>query len=607
MTDSHKPMPDDQALINIIKKSKIFSQIDEEACKALLPRFEKIHISQEETLFEQGQPSDSLYILVEGHLMAILNTAKGKQKIIGAIERGETVGELGALSNQPRSLSVKATTNCLLLKLTRSQFESFAKEHPAVMFYIIDLIISRSQNIIRLFSKKKLYKHIAVIQGNDQAPIEKFMSMLNENIAAHDNVILIEDTPEELDLSEVIDEAERYGKIVIFNLKPENLPSLEDRLNHIGEIFVVIQGDHPSKFSEFALTMLGSYRMPTIAQPELVLLHNDNVVMPKNTIYWLKQAKFTLHHHIRVNQHADYQRLLRIMTGTAIGLVLGGGGSKGWVSIGSLKAILEAKVPIDIIGGTSVGALVGAAYAMTLSYDQTYEILRSLTEVANNPFMPQNFTWPLISLLSSEKPTSKLQELFGEIQIEDFWLPFFAVSSNLTSGKEAIHLSGSAWQNLRATMALPGIVPPMVMDGQMHVDGGLLNNLPVDHMRTLIGNESTVIAVSLSDFVENKQRYNFPPILPFRVGLLKRLRLGYKQYTFPPYFYTFLNALLLGSSSKEKANRMMADIVVCPNLNKYRALQISTKRIRSLVDIGYKSTQEELASWNFFPLNENPP
>src|SRR5690606_39131356 len=147
-----------------------------------------------------------------------------------------------------------------------------------------------------------------------------------------------------------------------------------------------------------------------ITQINLAIIHPNESEGVQNTAHWLKQGPFTLHHHLLMDDNSDYQRLLRIMTDTAVGLVLGGGGNKGWICMGAMKALLEAKIPIDIIGGTSVGALVAACYAKTLSYEKSFEIFKELTVVTDEPFGLKNFSWPLISLLSSKKPTERLKE-----------------------------------------------------------------------------------------------------------------------------------------------------------------------------------------------------
>jgi NTE family protein len=585
-------------LVSVIHSSRIFSTVDRAACEKLLPRLEKIILLQGNILFEQGDPSDSLYILIDGQLVSMLLTPEGKQKIVGTIEKGETVGELGAISNQPRSSTIRATANCKLLKLSRNEFDEFSKENPGFITRVIDLIITRSQNTLKLMSQKKLYQHIAIIQGTENTNLDKFLQKLKENFKTSNRYILL-DSPVDTNLFRAIEQAEEKHQIVFFKLDPKKLAELGSKLNHLGGVLVVADADSSGRLSQFALDLLSRHQTPFATQYDLVLLHDDKTTLPHGTMNWLGQANFTLHHHLRMNDDLGYQRIIRFMKGTAYGLVLGGGGSKGWVGLGAIKALLDAGIPIDAIGGTSVGAMVGACYITAQDYDATYLSFKKIIDSLHNPFSWRNLTWPLISIFSMQKATLCAKDLFSNKQIEDMWLPFFSIACNLSTGKETVHRQGSLWKKIRATSSLPGIAPPLVLKGELYVDGGLMNNLPVDCMRAMLGEDSTIIAISLMGKTDKIIHYNFPPALPFRVGLLKKLGLGYKDYTFPPFFNTFLQSLLIGSSTKEKINQLASDILICPDLSPFRSLEIDENKIQPMIEIGYTEMQEALKSFKF--------
>lgn len=578
----------DYNLINLIQKTPLFSKLDEAACQSLLPYLEHFTLKQGEILFHQGDPSDSLYILLDGQLIATLAMHSDEpKKIIGTIEKGETVGELGALSNQPRALGLHAAIDSQLLKFPRAHFHEFIKTHPAIISHIIEIIINRSQNTIKLISQKKLYQHVAVIRGNDSVSLDTLMVKLRKNFPDDNHFILIEKV---LNNAEILQKIENEGKSAVFILDLDNITSLRSILNHIGGVYIVVNGDKSSKLSSFALDILQKSKTPFATQYELILLHDDSLDMPQGTRTWLDQAQFTLHHHIRMNDDSGYQKLWRFMRGKAVGLVLGGGGVKGWVSVGAIKSLEENNIPIDMIGGTSAGSALGACYARDLSYEKARKTYQIIAEPGNNPFVLKNFTWPFISLLSAKKVTEVLQETFGNLCIEDLWMYYFAVSSNLNKSKEHVHKTGYVWKCIRSSVAIPGIIPPMVIEDELHYDGGLLNNLPVDVMRTLMGNDSTIIAVSLSRENNAPQKYYFPPAIPFRVGLLKKFRLGYHNYIFPPFLNTFIKALLLGASTKERINQLKANVLIAPDLSDYNALDLTFKKIDQLTEIGYKST-----------------
>lgn len=587
-------------LISIIQKNKIFADIERQACENLIEKLISIQLNQGDVLFEQGQPSDCLYILAKGQMIASLETAEGNHKVIGSIDVGEIVGEFGVISKQPRSLTIRAIKDSILLKLTKTQFDAFCKENTKFITRIIDLIILRSQNSLKIISQNKLYKHVAIIKGDDSLFFDIFINKLKENFSDQYDLILHSDIEKEISVSHVFSAAESLNKSIIFILDENIFSKLQSELNHIGSVYIVVDGDNENKLSDFAFNILKKHKIlfTHANQFELVLLHNDSIKLASNTEHWLKQAEFTLHHHIRLNTTSDYQRLMRFMMGKVIGLVLGGGGNNGWVSLGAIKALVEAKFPIDIIGGSSVGSIAGSCYILNLDdYQKTEEVFEKLILSNENPFSLKNLTWPIISLISAQRPTQILQGVYKNILIEDLLLPFFAVTSNLSSGKEVVFRYGKLWEALRASVSMPGIAPPMVIDGELYLDGGLVNNLPVDDMRNLLGNDSTIIAVSLTNSREFNSKYHFPPILPFRVGFFRRLKLAFYEYTFPSYFNTFVHAMLLGSSTKEKANQLAADILISPDLTQFKTLAFSSKNKNELIEIGYNETMQKIKEY----------
>lgn len=580
-------------ILNVMQNSRIFAGVDRAVCAALLPKLQKIHLKQGQTLFAQGDISDCLYIVIEGQLLATLLSRGGKQKMVGTVEEGETVGELGTLSHQPRTLTVRAAVDSLLLKFPRLEFENFCKEQSRFTAKVIELVIQRSQEAMKIVQRKKVYQHIAIIRGDEHVDFDKFICNLQKNLGNDAKFIFVNQDQNDHLLS-IIEKEEHEHISVIFILDQAHFENLRIKLTHIGGIYVVVDGDKKNVLDAFALKMLNRLHTPFTTQYELVLLHDDQTDKPKDTIHWLQQADFTLHHHIKMNDHSAYLRLLRFMKGQAIGVVLGGGGVKGWASLGALRAILEADIPIDAIGGTSAGSGLAACYASSLCYETTKKWYARIVDGARKSFGWREYTWPIISVLSARYTTDTLQEVFQEGNIEDLWLNYFSISANLNTNSEVIHRKGLIWEAVRATAALPGIAPPVVIDGELHFDGGLINNLPVDQMRNLLGDDAYIFAVSLTRKSKTMPKYHFPSKIPFRIALLKKLGLGYKNYEFPPFFNTFIQAMLIGSEFKEKLNQRRADVAIQPDLSKFKPLDFDIKKIETMVNIGYQEMREQL-------------
>ena len=323
---------------------------------------------------------------------------------------------------------------------------------------------------------------------------------------------------------------------------------------------------------------------------ELILLHQEDVEQITNTRRWLINGDFNLHHHMRINNEDDFNRIIRFMLGKAHVLVLGGGGSKAVIHLGVIKALLENEIPIDAIAGTSAGAGIAACYALALNYSRTLILADKLIDASVQSLSIRNLTWPIVSLFSSNPISKVLKNIMGTERIEDLLIPYFAVSSDITDNRLVIHRNGLIWEAIRSSAAVPGIFSPLVRDGKLNFDGGLLNNLPVDVMRDIIGNGHTIVASSVSRKSKHAQKYQFPPVLTLWQTILSKLRIAHRDYIFPSYFETFFECLLVGSYAYEDRNCLEADILIRPNLTGFKTFSCDKKHKDMLIEIGYKET-----------------
>jgi NTE family protein/lysophospholipid hydrolase len=204
------------------------------------------------------------------------------------------------------------------------------------------------------------------------------------------------------------------------------------------------------------------------------------------------------YHHLRAGRPGDVARLARMITGTGCGLVLGGGGARGLAHLGVVRALEEAGVPVDVVGGTSMGAIVAALCARGMD---DAERVRRMTAVARHGRRLITPTLPLLALSAGRYLDHILTEHLTDVPIEDLPLRFYCVSANLTRAEEVVHERGPLWAAVRASLALPGIFPPVYAAGDLLIDGGAMNNLPADLMRGRVAS-GTIVAVDVSPEVE---------------------------------------------------------------------------------------------------------
>jgi NTE family protein len=271
-------------------------------------------------------------------------------------------------------------------------------------------------------------------------------------------------------------------------------------------------------------------------------------------------------------------------------VVLSGGGARGFAHIGVVRALREAGIPVDLVGGTSMGAIMGAGVAFGWDHAEMIERFRRAF-VQTNPL--SDFTLPLVSLVSGRKVGRLLRHEFGEVPIEDLPLPFFCVSSNLTSGRLAVHQHGSLWRWLRASLAIPGVLPPVFHGGEVFVDGGAMNNLPVDVMREL--GRGPVVGVDVGSdrtFGAELDSVEMPPLWQWTSWLRGRKRR-------PNILQILWRAGMVNSAAATAGQRGQTDLLLQPPLAEIDLLD--WKSFERAIDIGYRHACERLAQDHGLP------
>jgi predicted acylesterase/phospholipase RssA len=271
-----------------------------------------------------------------------------------------------------------------------------------------------------------------------------------------------------------------------------------------------------------------------------------------------------------------------------------------------LRALRDHAIPVDCIGGTSSGAIAAAFYALELDYDRAEELARQ-GSVKKRIF---DYTLPLTSLLASAKVTSLLQSLLGESCIEDLWVPFFCVSSNLSRAAAQVHEQGPLWLAVRASSAIPGIFSPVLDQGMVSppppcvqqraagydvlVDGGI-NNFPVDILRQQ-HQPGFVIGVDLSPSSASFQGYDFGPSLFGWRLLWQRLNPFTRRLRAPSLMSLLTRTIDVQSIANMRTKERLVDLLIKPD-----AGQIGLDDYDSFDEanaIGYQATCAALAGWD---------
>lgn len=446
----------------------LFAGLDGEALRTLAQQLVEVRLPGGSTLFEQGSAADGLYVLRSGQLAAFRGRGMTRQWL-GSIRPGEAVGEMALLSGRPRSAQVVALRDSTLWRLDRSAFDELLLRHPRAALELARTAFARMEASAQQRLRPRVPATLALLPQSPGVDVDALAASLAEALG-------------------------RYGPVACVrrsdSLEPARLSALED--GHAQVIYVggATADDWVAtcRRQADALLFVADSREATVgpaAQPSdderlrqrwLVLLHHG-LIRDGTASCW--RAHLAVDRHVHVRDGSDLDRLARMLVGRSVGVVFSGGGARGFAHLGVLRAFHEAGLSIDQVGGTSFGAIVAAAVAQEWGIEEMHARLKHCF-VENNPL--DDWTVPLVALTRGVKATELLKAEFGAAAIEDLPLPFYCVSANLSRGDAHTYQQGPLWLALRASIAIPGVLPPVFEGGEVLVDGGVINNLPADVM-----------------------------------------------------------------------------------------------------------------------------
>jgi NTE family protein len=466
-------------LRTVLDALPLFKGLDREILQAIAAEVEWLSLPGGSMLFAAGEPSDSMYVVLSGCLgVFAAATATDRRRFLGRIVAGDTAGEMGLISGRPRTASVTALRDTELARLSREAFDRVFRQHPEAMLRIAQLTVDRLESSqTRARGGPQGARTFTVLPQNIEVDAAGFASELVKALQEHGRTELVWSVRGATHTSHWFHVIEAANDFVVYVAEPG--PSAWTRLcvRQADALILLARADSaPAEWRG-----LSGQRDPatTTQRSELVLLHEGTITQGA-AARWLAAHPGIPHHHVTAPD--DVARIARLLTGRGVGIVFSGGGARGFAHIGIVKALHEAGIPTDLVGGTSMGAIMGAGVAERWSVAEMTERFRR-SFVATNPL--RDYTFPLFSLVTGRKVSTLLRREFGDITIEDLPLPFFCVSSNLTTGHSDVHKRGTLWRWLRASVAIPGVLPPVMSNGEVLVDGGTMNNLPVDAMREL--------------------------------------------------------------------------------------------------------------------------
>jgi NTE family protein len=495
--------PEPLSARELLRDLPLFRHLGDQALTELEGELEFFALGGGQTLFAAGEPSDALYVLKSGSLGAFRAGIDGVYKRVGVVAAGETVGELGLIVDQPRSATVRALRDSELLRLSRAGFEKLVARHPESMLFTARLAMRRllERSATGAMSAPRTF---ALLPHDPGVDARGFAEQLCNALGRFGECALIEAKTGLGQTSTWFSAIESRARFVVY-LGDASAGAWRDLCVRQADCLLLLANaaETPSAWPEAACQ---SADQAQYRPRHLILLHYGDIRLG-SAQRWLTDTALNQYHHVRRDE--DISRIARLLIGRSVGLVLSGGGARGFAHLGVIKALREAGIQIDSVGGTSIGGIIGAGVAADWSTEEMLYVYRKAF-VDGRPL--SDYTFPFVSLVRGRRVSRLLHEAFGERDISDLVLPFFCVSANLTIGKAQVHRQGPLWFWLRASCAIPGVLPPVFYHGQVYVDGAVINNLPVDVMRELGIGDVVAVDIGADDVLSsNVEEFALPP------------------------------------------------------------------------------------------------
>jgi len=462
-------------LLKALYASDFFSALPEDVLQDLVPRFEERAITSGERLMSRGERGDSLYLVRHGRLRTSITDERGISTTLGEVGKGEVVGEMALLTDQDRTADVDALRDSSLYRLSAEAFADLLAAQPELIRTCASVIVDRYKNSFNAPARDTLPATIAIISDVQTETYDWFVDTLAESLADYELVRVRESDLGDQDHAARLLDLEATNDIVLLNAGSHPTPWAQQCLRHADRVLVLGETNRSSAPLPLEVDEWASDRISHLDTIIAVVHHGI-----ANMTDWMGGRNPQTHQNVRFGKIEDVHRLGRRIAGTERVLVLSGGGARGLAHFGVLQVLAEHGMDYDVICGTSAGSLVAGAVSVN---EDAAQIMADIVDWLRTVKWKRDTTLPIVAMQSGELLAEGLKTLLGGEVIENLDRHFFAVSTNLTTGGTHVHDRGPILDAVRASIAVPGVFPPVNSSAGVLVDGGVVDNLPVAEAR----------------------------------------------------------------------------------------------------------------------------
>ena len=557
-------------------QSAVFRHLDAPALAALERELVWFCLPGGRPLFKEGEPADALYLVRSGSL----GLFGGPTELSQWLGPGDSVGEIGLVSGEPRRRTARALRDSELLRLDRRAFESLVARHPQAMLGVAQVAVDRLLKRERDAGTPFMPRTFAMLPVNTDVPARALAMQLAQALEAYGPSLVIDAALAAGRGSDWFAEREAQARFVIYLDTELDVAWRERCLRQADALLLPTLAAQPAQPWPEAAPL-----HPSRARHRprhLILLQPGRQPPLGSALRWRERFAGDLQHH-HIGHQGDVARLARLVSGHGRGLVLAGGGARGLAHLGALRALGEAGHVFDAIGGTSIGAIIGAGLACGWDIDTMTTTFRDAF-LRGKPL--SDWTLPLVALTRGHRTSVMLRSVFGALDIEDLSTPFFCVSTCLSGEGMSVHRHGPLWQWLRASCAIPGVLPPVLHQGRVYVDGALVDNLPTDVMADDGIAHITAVDIRAEITLATTAEEVFTP--PWWRVLMQKDA----DIMRPGIVSTLVRAAMVNSEGPSEHRRQRADLLLTPPLEHIGMLD--WKHWQAAVEAGYRHTCEVL-------------
>ena len=590
--------------LDLMKTHACFQGLEEDALAEIAEHMEVVRYKPNEYVHEPNTPVTHIYFVVEGTLKATHRDLHGNEKVLGLFSRDDQFGAIagGALS-EPLPEGVVARTNCTLLKLEHEKALTLAPKYPKFRFNVLQAV---ARTLRRNFFEEKSKPQRSIVTVFHSSPATRPLTqrIVHRLAELGEQPCVLSDQDEEKH-----EEGVNYAALGKENceLSISEIRKQVIHLRNLGRLFIDVDAALDHERASQLIELSDSVMWCVQAGDEKSAadrLKADSALVPgcreKINIVWLladgcqtspfaPELKELASYDFKVSFFepkpplgktlaSGVERLVHYLRGIKIGLALSGGAARGMAHLGVLQVLEQKGIVVDMIAGTSAGALTGVPYASGVSADHWARLFASDLKP---PFLfrcfPNGSHWYLVYKYRAGQFDAMLRKYFSDVRLEQLPIPSCAITLDLISGDAIVRDGGDAVHAILESINLPGLSMPIFRDGRALVDGGLVKNIPADVLVNYGCN--FVIAVSVTAKIEHE----FPA---------KRSRSPKSTMSRASTIQTIMRSLLVQNKSVNSFALQPADAIIEPDVTRYALTEFV--RAEEMAEIGARAALAEL-------------